>query len=247
MHIPSHVLSPEVAIATAALSIPFFVHAARKAAVLGEFERNLPRLGAATIAVLGMQALNVAIPGGSSAHLLGATALAIAFGPRLAMLGMAFVYAVQAFFFGDGGIDALGANILNGAIVGPLVGWAIFQGCAGLRPSAHRLVGAGLLAGAISLLAGATLCVAQLALSGAGSWEGLGSAMLGGSLSWALFEGASTAILATIVVFGLPRLARSRMNALALFSLGMIALFSSKHISSSRPDVLESAIETSAR
>jgi cobalt/nickel transport system permease protein len=70
---------------------------------------------------------NVPIPGGTTAHAVGATLLAIALGPWAAVLGVSVALGIQALFFGDGGLLTFGANCFNMAIVMPLVGYFIYK------------------------------------------------------------------------------------------------------------------------
>ena len=67
-------------------------------------------------------------------------------GPSAAILAVSTALAIQAFFFGDGGITALGANCFNIAILGPFVGFALYRAVAGRSAleSARRVVAAGL-------------------------------------------------------------------------------------------------------
>lgn len=190
MHIPGHVLHPEIAVATAAASAALIAWAAGRA----DFARErLARLGAAALAVLALQAVDLPILGGTSAHLLGGTVLAILFGPWLASLGIAAVFAVQAFLLGEGGADALGANVLNGGLCGSLLGFGIYRSLAGEDPAAFlRRSAAGFLGAAGSFLLGASLCAAELAGSGQGSLGPTLGAMGLGSYSWSALEGALT-------------------------------------------------------
>ena len=64
--------------------------------------------------------LNFPVAGGTSGHFLGAALAAILLGPWIACLVMAVVLAAQAFLFADGGITALGANVLNMGVIGAL-------------------------------------------------------------------------------------------------------------------------------
>ena len=86
----------------------------------------------------------VPIPDGSTAHAVGGALLAILFGPWTAAIGVAIALVIQALFFGDGGILALGANIFNMGIVLPFVSYAIYSLIAGnsVILSKRRLVGA---------------------------------------------------------------------------------------------------------
>ena len=77
-------------------------------------ESKIPLMGVAGAFVFAAQMLNFTIPGtGSSGHLGGALILAILLGPEAAFLVMASVLTVQALFFADGGLLALGCNIFN--------------------------------------------------------------------------------------------------------------------------------------
>lgn len=77
-------------------------------------ERKIPLMGVMGAFVFAAQMINFAIPGtGSSGHLGGGLLLAILLGPYAAFLTMASILAVQALFFADGGLLALGCNIFN--------------------------------------------------------------------------------------------------------------------------------------
>jgi len=56
---------------------------------------------------------NVPIPDGTTAHAVGASILAIILGPWAATVGVSIALIIQAFFFGDGGILTMGANIFK--------------------------------------------------------------------------------------------------------------------------------------
>ncbi|MHB1340935.1 MAG: energy-coupling factor ABC transporter permease [Coriobacteriia bacterium] len=77
--------------------------------------------------VFALQMLNFPVAGGTSGHFAGGAAVAIILGPWPAMIVMTAVLAIQALLFADGGITALGANVVNLAIVGPLLGWLVYR------------------------------------------------------------------------------------------------------------------------
>ena len=81
----------------------------------------MPLLGVTAAFVFAAQMLNFPVAGGTSGHFLGAALAAILLGPWLACLTLAVVLGVQAFVFADGGITALGANILNMGVIGALL------------------------------------------------------------------------------------------------------------------------------
>ena len=80
--------------------------------------------------------LNFPVAGGTSGHFLGAALAAILLGPWLACLTLAVVLGVQAFVFADGGITALGANILNMGVIGALLVGGLMHCAPPLAPRA---------------------------------------------------------------------------------------------------------------
>jgi len=77
-------------------------------------EKTIPLMGVMGAFIFAAQMINFTIPGtGSSGHLGGGMILSIMLGPYAAFIVMASVLTVQAFFFGDGGLLALGCNIWN--------------------------------------------------------------------------------------------------------------------------------------
>ena len=83
-------------------------------------ERRVPLLGVTAAFVFAVQMLNFPVAAGTSGHLLGAALAAVLLGPWAACVVMAVVVSAQAFVFADGGVTALGANVLNMGIVGAL-------------------------------------------------------------------------------------------------------------------------------
>jgi cobalt/nickel transport system permease protein len=146
-------------------------------------------------AIFAAQMVNVPIDGGTSGHVIGAAAAAILLGPARAMLTMAIVLAVQCFVFGDGGVRALGANMLNMAVVAPLVAAAIYQFTTRrVAGTSGKLLGAGAAAFG-SVLAAAAMCAVELAASGTYQLAGVLAAMLGTHLAIALCEALATVAL----------------------------------------------------
>jgi cobalt/nickel transport system permease protein len=88
---------------------------------------------------------NLPLPGGTSGHATGVGLAAIVIGPWASMLALSVAVIVQALFFGDGGVTAIGANCFNMAIMGSLVAYGVYRLIAGRSPlvSARRVVAAG--------------------------------------------------------------------------------------------------------
>lgn len=88
--------------------------------------------------IFALQMLNFPVAGGTSGHFAGGAAAAIILGPWPAVLVMSCVLIVQALFFADGGVTALGANMVNLAVVGPFVGWWLYSTLAPASAPAPR-------------------------------------------------------------------------------------------------------------
>src|SRR5436305_12589249 len=70
--------------------------------------------------------LNVPVPDGTTAHAIGAVLVAVILGPEAAIIAVSTALAIQALFFGDGGVLAYGANTFNMAFVMPMVGYGVY-------------------------------------------------------------------------------------------------------------------------
>ncbi|MCF4970171.1 energy-coupling factor ABC transporter permease [Nostoc sp. CMAA1605] len=167
MHIPDGFVSVPVAGATGLASfVALFVACERSQQAFGI--RRAPILGLTTAFIFAAQMINFPVAGGTSGHLLGGTLAAIILGsPWAGMLCIATVLIIQAVLFADGGITALGANILNMAVIGVWVGWILTQTLQRLLGGAKgRLPLAAGIAAGISVVVAAIACAIELALSG---------------------------------------------------------------------------------
>lgn len=128
MHIPDNYLSPATCGVMFALAAPVVGHAIHRVKVeLKERQQLAPMLGIAASLSFLIMMFNVPVPGGTTAHAVGGTLLAILIGPDAACLAVTVALILQAFLFGDGGILALGANIFNMAIIMPYTGYGIYR------------------------------------------------------------------------------------------------------------------------
>jgi cobalt/nickel transport system permease protein len=118
--------------------------------------------------IFAAQMINFTIPGtGSSGHLGGGMILAILLGPYAGFLTMASVLAVQALFFADGGLMALGCNIFNLGFFPCFVAYPlIYKNIAGTSPSERRLLAAAIISAIVGLQLGAFSVVLQTLFSG---------------------------------------------------------------------------------
>jgi cobalt/nickel transport system permease protein len=92
-------------------------------------EKMVPLMAVLAAGIFAIMSLNIPIPMGTSGHMVGAALVAIIFcAPEAAIIIFTLVLLVQALLIGDGGVTALGANILNMGIVGGIVGFYSFKG-----------------------------------------------------------------------------------------------------------------------
>lgn len=140
MHIPDNYLSPATCGIMFAVAAPVVGVSIKRVKVQLKERRELaPMLGIASSLSFLMMMFNVPVPGGTTAHAVGGTLLAILIGPEAASLAVTVALILQAFLFGDGGILSLGANIFNMACVMPFAGYWIYNF---FRKHHHATIGA---------------------------------------------------------------------------------------------------------
>src|SRR5690606_16973116 len=121
MHVPDGLLDLKTLVGSAAAAAAGVSYASWR--VRRELDsREVPRVAVLTAFILAAQMVNFPMPGGTSGHLMGGALAAVLFGPWVSVVVTTTVVAIQALVFQDGGIAALGANLLNMAVIGPLVG-----------------------------------------------------------------------------------------------------------------------------
>ncbi len=131
-------------------------------------DKLIPLMGVLGAFIFAAQMINFTIPGtGSSGHLGGGMILAIILGPSAAFLVMASVLTVQALFFADGGLLALGCNIWNlGFYPCFLVYPLVYKPLAGNGKNPGRILVASLVSAVAALQFGAFSVVMETLLSG---------------------------------------------------------------------------------
>ncbi len=176
MHIPDGFLSLNVLLLCWLVTILVDgVAIARTNRSLGE--QRVPLMGVMAAFIFAAQMINFPVAGGTSGHLLGGALAAMVFGPWVSMLVMTAVIAVQGLLFQDGGLLAMGANILNMGLTTAAVGYGLYRSALG-RGQRLKLVVAG--AGAwLSVMAAALLTSLELWLSGTVRLAMVVPAMLG--------------------------------------------------------------------
>ncbi|MGE5140263.1 MAG: energy-coupling factor ABC transporter permease, partial [Rudaea sp.] len=137
MHIPDGYLSPQTAAVMYAATLPFWIRATQKVRrVMAGRTAPLVALFAALAFVIMM--FNVPLPGGTTGHAVGSTLAAIVLGPWVSVLAISIALIIQALFFGDGGILAIGANVFNMAVAMSFAGYLVYRALSGHSPSGSR-------------------------------------------------------------------------------------------------------------
>jgi cobalt/nickel transport system permease protein len=173
MHMADALLSPAVGVTFWLASGTALAWSARK--VRHDDRAHLvPLMGVLGAFVFAAMMINFTIPGtGSSGHIGGGLLLSILIGPHAALIVIASVLTVQALFFADGGILALGANIFNVGVCTCLVAYPLLYrpllAFAGASPSPRRLGAITVLAAVVGLQLGALGVVTETQLSGISS------------------------------------------------------------------------------
>lgn len=263
-------VSPPVFAVTGALSLALLGVAIRRVRRTGDDctqpdghgERLVALMGVMGAFVFAAQMINFAIPGtGSSGHLVGGILLAALLGPWAALLTLSSVLVIQCLVFADGGFMALGANILNMAVLSCLVAYPlVFRPLMRPDASAGRILAASLLASVTGLELGALAVTLETEASGITALP-IGRFllfMLPIHLFIGIGEGLATAAVLCTVRRYRPELlcdlrrkpapaGRRWGRTLAAFALAALLIGGSfSWIASSDPDGLEWSIERTA-
>lgn len=167
MHMADALLSPTVGATFWAGAIATVGYASKKLKESID-DKMIPLMGVLGAFIFASQMINFTIPGtGSSGHLGGGMILAILLGPYAAFLVMASILTVQALFFADGGLLALGCNIWNLGIYPCFIAYPlIYKPLAGDGKNPRKILIAALVSGVVGLQMGAFSVVLQTMLSG---------------------------------------------------------------------------------
>ncbi|MDE6375377.1 MAG: energy-coupling factor ABC transporter permease [Alistipes sp.] len=262
MHMSDALVSPTVAAVAGAASLVLLGTAIRKlhpTETQSGDERIVPLMGVMGAFVFAAQMINFAIPGtGSSGHLIGGILLAAILGPWAGVLTLSSVLLLQCLLFADGGLLALGCNILNMAVLSCLVAYPlIFQPLMRGESSHVRIFTASILAATAGLGLGALAVTTETEASGitALPFGRFLLFMLPIHLAIGLCEGAATGVVLCAVRRYRPELlvdirrqgtaGKHRTNrALAVIALTALLIGGSfSWLASSQPDGLEWSIE----
>lgn len=202
MHMADALVSPAVGGTLWAVSSGTIAYCSAK--VRRELDdRKVPLMGVLGAFLFAAQMINFSIPGtGSSGHLGGGLLLAILLGPHAAFLTIASVLVVQALFFADGGLLALGCNIFNLGFFPAFVAYPlVYRKIAGERPAPARMAVAAVAAAVAGLQLGSFAVVMETVSSGISSLPLRAFALLMQPIHLAIgiVEGVATAVVVSFV------------------------------------------------
>jgi len=194
MHLPDGFIDGKTAATAAALSAVGVGIALRR--VRRQMPaRKVPLLGLMAAFLFAAQMVNFPVAGGTSGHLIGGVLAASLLGPSAAVVAVTTVLIVQCFLFADGGVLALGANVLNMAIINPAAGYAIYRLVCWKMPGIRGRVTAVAFGGWCATVLAALSCAGQLAWSRTISWGAGFTAMAGVHMLIGVGEGLISALV----------------------------------------------------
>jgi cobalt/nickel transport system permease protein len=185
-------------------------------------DRTAPMAGLVAAFVFAVQMINFPVAAGTSGHLLGGALAAVLVGPFTGALCVAVVLLVQALLFADGGLTALGVNVVDMALITVVAGYLLFRGLLKVLPySRSTAVGAAFAAAFVSVPVSALGFVAFYALGGTTdvSMSAVLSAMVGVHVLIGLGEGLITALTVGSIIAVRPDLVAGVRDRLPVLEL----------------------------
>lgn len=253
MHIPDGVMDPALFIAGwGVAAVGLAVAMAKVNRTIDQ--RTVPLMALLAAGIFMAQILNFPVGFGTTGHLIGAALAVYMLGPMAAMVVMTAILVIQCLMFGDGGVTALGLNLLNMAIIAPITAWGVMN-------VAGRSAWSVPVAAWASVMAAAAACAFELAASytiSGGAYGITGTlaipAMLGYhtliGIGEALITGGIVAYLAKVapemvkgdaaVSVSRKSYANTALGITVLFGIGLVLFFM---FSASMGDGLESVME----
>ncbi len=257
MHMADALISPEVGLTMWGASVATIACCSKK--VRTEAESGIvPLMGVLGAFIFTAQMINFSIPiTGSSGHLGGGLILAVLLGPYAAFLTIASVLMVQALFFADGGLLALGCNIFNLGFFPAFIAYPlIYNKIVGISPTSTKISIASMLSAVVGLQLGAFSVVVETVSSGISSlpFATFLAIMQPIHLAIGVVEGVVTASVISFVYKAKPEILQRAMEArqicanpmrnvvlgflaVAVITGGILSWFASK-----QPDGLEWSI-----
>lgn len=201
MHLPDGLIWPPIAL------LGWIIAILAISMALKRIDRDIPSdripvLAVMAAGIFAAQMVNFPIIGGTTGHLIGTALATIMLGPWAAILVMTVVIVIQALIFGDGGVLAIGLNLLNMVLIGVGITWVIMR----LTERRSGIAFPTFFAGWIAVVLGAFLLAAELAMSNSVSHGNYGIVwsislpfLIGSSLLIGLGEGMLSSLVASYI------------------------------------------------
>ena len=254
MHVPDGFMNVTMSAATGIISFGTLWAYIRSAKDLIA-DKFIALTGMMSALIFVLQMINFPIAAGTSGHLLGGALAVIVLGPRLGLICLSVVVIIQSLLFADGGLSALGVNVLNMAIVTSATSWFIVKyWIKFIGKNRISIVSVSVLAGILSVVFSSIAFTIQYAIGGTISIP-VGTVLLAMVTTHFIIgfgEGIITALIITLLIRVRPDLIyayeRSDENTTKVSFYGLfiilILLFSLvTPFASSSPDGLESVAE----
>lgn len=215
LHVPDGFIDGPTSAAAAGITVGS-VGVALRVARRRLLDESLALAGLVAAFVFAAQMVNFPVAAGTSGHLIGAALAAVLVGPASAIVILSSVMVVQSLLFADGGLTALGINVLNMGVLAPLGAWLLFRlilTLAGRRRSA--VIPATAVAAWASVVVASLGFTAQYALGGYGSApvDTVLAAMVGVHSLIGIGEAFITVIVVRAILSTRPDLVREARGA----------------------------------
>ena len=254
MHVPDGFMNVTMSAATGVISFGTLWAYIRSAKDLIA-DKFIALTGMMSALIFVLQMINFPVAAGTSGHLLGGALAVIVLGPRLGLICLSVVVIIQSLLFADGGLSALGVNVLNMAIVTSATSWFIVKyWIKFIGKNKTSIVTVSVLAGILSVVFSSIAFTIQYAIGGTISIP-VGTvlvAMVSTHLIIGLGEGIITALIITLLMRVRPDLVyaydrsdenTTKVSFYGLFIILILLLSLITPFASSSPDGLESVAE----
>ncbi len=251
MHVPDGFINAPVSAVTGIISLGTLWAYVKSAKNLVA-DKLIALTGMMSALIFVLQMINFPIAAGTSGHLLGGALAVIVLGPSLGIICISIVVVIQSLLFADGGLSALGVNVLNMAIITSLTGWLTITFWKKLfGDTRFALISGSVIAGLLSVVFSSIAFVLEYAIGGTVSVP-LGSVLIA-MISTHLFIGLGEGIITALIISLLLRVrsdlvyVNTRKNtsnnlstSYGIFIILILSLTILTPYASSSPDGLES-------
>ena len=254
MHVPDGFINVQVSAATGLLSFGTLWAYIRSAKTLIA-DKFIALTGMMSALIFVLQMINFPIAAGTSGHLLGGALAVIVLGPRLGLICLSVVVIIQSLLFADGGLSALGVNVLNMAIVTCATGWIIVKyWLKFIGKNKTSIIAASVVSGIITVVFSSIAFTLEYAIGGTISIpvSSVLVAMISTHFLIGIGEGIITALIVGLLVRVRPDLVyaydrndsnTTNVSLYGLFIVLILLLALITPFASSSPDGLESVAE----